>query len=83
MMDFGGIYLNNHVLEIYMYDFVDRDHLTLDDNFIEPIHESWLQMQDANKTKALSRMLTVKWPFSNVESVNIIAPLLCSTSWTL
>ena len=51
--DLGGNYLNKDVLEIPMYDFVDRDG-PLDDNFIEPIHESWLHMQDANKTKALS-----------------------------
>ena len=25
MIDLGGIYLNNDVLEISMYDFVDRD----------------------------------------------------------
>ena len=31
----------------------------LDDNFNEPIHESRLHMQDANKTKALSCVLTV------------------------
>ena len=47
----------------------------LDDNFIETIHESWLHMQDADKTKALSCMLTVKWPFSHVETGNIMAPL--------
>ena len=82
MMDFGGNYLNNGVLEIPMYDFVDRDG-SLDDNFNEPIHESWLHMEDANKTKALSSVLTVKWPFSHVYTVNIMAPLVCSTSWTL
>ena len=52
MMDIGGKYLNSDVLEISMYDFVDRDG-PLDDNFVEPIHESCLHMQDANKTKAL------------------------------
>ena len=30
-----------------MYGFVDRDR-PLDDNFNEPMHESWLHMQDAN-----------------------------------
>ena len=59
MMDFGGNYLNNDFLELSMYDFVDRDK-PLDDNFNEPIHESWLHMHDANKTKALSCVLTVK-----------------------
>ena len=58
-MDFGGNYLNNDVLEISMYDFVDRDG-PVDDNFNEPIHESLLHMQDANKTRALSCVLTVK-----------------------
>ena len=67
MMDFGGKYRNNDVLEISMYDFVDRD-VPIDDNFNEPIHESWLHMQDANKTKALSCVLTVKWPFSHGNS---------------
>ena len=28
MMDFGGTYLNTDVLEICMFDFVDRDHWT-------------------------------------------------------
>ena len=37
MMDFGGNYLKNDVLEIYIFDFVDRDE-PLDDNFNEPIH---------------------------------------------
>ena len=60
MMDLGGIYLNNDVLEISMYDFVDRDPWPLDDKFIEPIHGTWLHMQDANKTEALSWVLTVK-----------------------
>ena len=55
----------------------------LDDNYIDPIHESWLHMQDSNKTKALLCMLTVKWPFSHVETVNIMALLVCSTSLTL
>ena len=39
MIDFRGNYLNNDVLEISMYGFVDRD-VPLDDNFNEPIHES-------------------------------------------
>ena len=51
-MDFGGNYLNKDVREISMYDFIDRNG-PLDDNFNEPIHESWLHRQDANKTKAL------------------------------
>ena len=38
-MDFEGHYLSNDVLEISMYDFVDRDG-HIDDNFNEPIHES-------------------------------------------
>ena len=76
----GENYLNSDVLEIS--DFVDRDG-PLDDNFDEPIHESWLHMQDANENKALSFVLTVKWPFLHVETVNIMAPLLCPTctSW--
>ena len=54
MMDFGGNYLYNEVIKIYMSDFVDGEgHLN------EPIHESLLHMQDANKTKALSCVLTV------------------------
>ena len=65
---------------MYMYEFVDRDG-PLDDN--EPIHESWLHMQDANKTLALSCMLTVKWQFSHVETVDIVTSLLCSRSWAL
>ena len=36
-----------------------------------------------NVTKALSCVLTVKLPFSHVEKVDIMAPLLCSTSETL
>ena len=40
MMDFVGNYLNIDVLEISIYDFVDRDGPGLDDNFNEPIHES-------------------------------------------
>ena len=52
MMDLGGNYLNNDVLEISMYDFVDRDG-PLDDNFNEPIHESRLHMLDANKTSSI------------------------------
>ena len=75
----GEIILKNDVLEISMYDFVDRNG-TFDDNFNEPMYESWLHLQDANKTKAFSCELTVKWPFSHVETVNIMAPLLCSTS---
>ena len=59
-----------------MYDFVDRNG-PFDDNFNEPMYESWLHLQDANKTKAFSCELTVKWPFSHVETVNIMAPLLC------
>ena len=39
MMDFAGNYLNNGVLEISMYDFVDKDG-SLDDNLNEEIHES-------------------------------------------
>lgn len=78
----GEIILKNDVLEISMYDFVDRNG-PFDDNFNEPMYESWLHLQDANKTKAFSCELTVKWPFSHVETVNIMAPLLCSTSWTL
>ena len=46
MMDFGGNYLNNDVLEIYMYDFVDKDG-SLNDNLNEEIHKSWLHMHDA------------------------------------
>ena len=75
MMDFGGNYLSNDVLKISMSDFVDGD-----GPLNEPIHESWLHMQDANKTKALSCVLTVKWQFSHVETENIMAPLLFSTS---
>ena len=56
MMNLGGNYLNNEVLEISMYD--DG---SLDGNFNGPIHESWLHMQDANKTKAFSCVLTVKF----------------------
>ena len=37
MMVFGGNYLNIDVLEISMFDFVDRDG-TLHDNFNVPIH---------------------------------------------
>ena len=38
IMDIGGIYLNNDVLEISMFDFVKIDHdRPLDDNFIVPI----------------------------------------------
>ena len=40
-------------------------------------------MHNANKTKALSCVLTVNLPFSHVEAVEIMAPLLCSTSVTL
>mgnify|MGYP003691552607 CR=1 FL=1 len=40
-------------------------------------------MHNANKTKALSCVLTVNLPFSYVEAVEIMAPLLCSTSVTL
>ena len=78
----GEIILKNDVLEISMYDFVDRNG-PFDDNFNEPMYESWLHLQDANKTKAFSCEFTVKLPFSHVETVNIMAPLLCSTSWTL
>ena len=81
----GEIILKNDVLEISMYDFVDRNG-PFDDNLNEPMYESWLHLQDANKTKALiifSCELTVKWPFSHVEKVNIMAPLLCPISWTL
>ena len=39
MMDYGGIYFNNNVLKISMYDFVDRDG-PFHDNLNEPIHES-------------------------------------------
>ena len=78
----GEIILKNDVLEISMYDFVDRNG-PFDDNFNEPMYESWLHLQDANKTKAFSCELTVNWPFSHVETVNIMAPLLCPTSWTL
>ena len=63
MMDWGN-YLNNDVLEISMYEVVDRDG-PLHDN--EPIYESCLHIHDANKTKALSCVLTVKLPFSHVE----------------
>ena len=78
----GGKYLKSDVLEIS--DFVDRDG-PLDDNFDEPIHESWLHMQDANETKALSFVLTVKWPFLHVETVNIMAPLsyMYKLNWIL
>ena len=75
MMDLGGNYLSNDVLKISMSDFVDGD-----GPLNEPIHESWLHMQDANKTKTLSCVLTVKWQFSHVETENIMAPLLFSTS---
>lgn len=60
MMDLGEIILKNDVLEISMYDFVDRNG-PFDDNFNEPMYESWLHLQDANKTKAFSCELTVKW----------------------
>ena len=40
-------------------------------------------MHAANKTKALSCVLTVKLPFSHVETVDIMALLLCFTSGTL
>ena len=76
----GGTYLNSDVLEISDRD--DRDE-PLDDNFDKPIHESWLHMHDANKTNALSCVLTVKWLFSHVETVNIMASLLCPSSWIL
>ena len=39
MINLAENYLNNEVLEISMYDFVDRDR-PLDDNFNEPMHES-------------------------------------------
>ena len=35
-----------------MYDFVDTNG-PLDDNINEPIHESWLHIQDATKTNIL------------------------------
>ena len=54
-----GNYLNIDVLEISMNELVDIDG-PLDDN--EPIHKSWLQ--DANKTKAFSCLLTVRWHFN-------------------
>ena len=38
-MDFRGNYLKNDVLDISMYDFVDRNG-PLDDNFNEPIYAS-------------------------------------------
>ena len=71
MMDLGG-----NILTL-MYVWVCWQRGTLDDN--EPIHESW----DANKPKTLSCVLTVKWPFSYVETVEIITPLLCSKNGTL
>ena len=37
MMDVGGNYLKTDVLEISMFDFVDRDE-PFDDNLNEPIH---------------------------------------------
>ena len=77
MMDFGGNYLNNDDLEVCCWDE------PFDDNFNEPIHESWLHMQGANKTKASSLVSTVKWSFSPVETMNITTPLLFSTSWAL
>ena len=51
--------LNIDVLEISMYEFVDRDG-PLDDNFNEPIHKSLLYLQDAHyKNKAFSCVLSV------------------------
>ena len=41
-------------------------------------YESWLHMQDANIW-----YVDCEVTISHVETVNIIAPLLCSTSWTL
>ena len=83
MMDFGGNYLKEWCSgNIYVW-FCWQKWTLSDDNLNEPMYESWLHLQDANKTKAFSCELTVKWPFSHVETVNIMAPLLCSTSWTL
>ena len=80
MMDWWN-YLNIDVLKISMFEFVDRDG-PLDDK--ELIFESLLHMymHNENKTKALSCVLTVKLPFSHEETVDIIGPLLCSTSGT-
>ena len=39
MMNLAENYLNNEVLELSVYDFVDRD-IPLDDNLNELMHES-------------------------------------------
>ena len=61
-----------------MYEFVDRDG-PLDDN--GSIHESFLHIQLRHYLTTC--VLTVKLKFSHVETVDIMAPLLCSTSGTL
>ena len=76
----GGNYLKIDFFDISVYEFVDTDG-PLDDN--EPIHESLLHMHEANKTKAITCVLTVKLPFSHVETVDIMALLLCFTSGRL
>ena len=74
---FGGNNLNIDVLENLWMSLLSA----LDYN--EPIHESWLHMQDANKIKASSCVLIVKWPFSQAKTLDIMTPLLCSRNGTL
>ena len=82
MMEFAVNYLNNGVLEISLYDFVDKDG-SLDDNLNEQIHESWLHMHVAKNQGIILWVDCEVTVFTWRSSKYHIAPLLSTTNWTL
>ena len=84
MMDFGGIYLNNDVLEISMYDFfVDRDQ----DPLMTILFNQYMNHDCTCKMQITPRhylmYVDCEVIISHVETIYTMAPLLCFTSWTL